>query len=65
MPVEDDIVRVHLATLQLKGLAKLWWKSLKNARGGMDMGWNAFEELFLRQYFPLIERRKRNKSSWN
>ena len=30
MPVEDEIVRIRLATFQLKDLTKLWWKSQKN-----------------------------------
>ena len=50
-----------MATFQFKGLAKLWWKSQKNTRGGVEMGLKAFEELFLGQYFPLIERRKKKQ----
>ena len=47
--VEEEELRVSLATFQLKSDASYWWKYAKNNVGST---WVAFTEDFLAKYFP-------------
>ncbi|XP_028078604.1 uncharacterized protein LOC114280435 [Camellia sinensis] len=53
--VEDEGLRVALATFQLKGTANYWWKYVK---GTVGTTWVAFIEAFLTKYFPPSARER-------
>ncbi|KAF5932586.1 hypothetical protein HYC85_028757 [Camellia sinensis] len=53
--VEDEELRVSLATFQLKSDASYWWKNAKNNVGST---WVAFTEAFLAKYFPPSARER-------
>ncbi|KAF5934439.1 hypothetical protein HYC85_030610 [Camellia sinensis] len=53
--VEDEELRVSLATFQLKSDASYWWKYAKNNVGST---WVAFTEAFLAKYFPPSARER-------
>lgn len=53
--VEDEELRVSLATFQLKGDASYWWKYTKNTVGSTRV---AFTEAFWAKYFPHSTRER-------
>ncbi|XP_028114607.1 uncharacterized protein LOC114312571 [Camellia sinensis] len=53
--VEDEGLRVSLATFQLKGAANYWWKYVK---GTVGTTWVAFTEAFLAKYFSHSARER-------
>ena len=53
--VEDEELRVSLATFQLKGDASYWWKYAKNTVGST---WVAFTGAFWAKYFPPSARER-------
>ncbi|XP_028058972.1 uncharacterized protein LOC114262775 [Camellia sinensis] len=53
--VEDEGLRISLATFQLKGDANYWWKYAKNT---IDAMWVAFTKVFLAKYFPHSTRER-------
>ena len=60
--VEDEELRVSLATFQLKSDASYWWKKTKNNVGGT---WVAFTEAFLAKYFPPSARERLREQFWS
>ena len=77
MKVTDVETQVTLATFQLKAEAEVWWESVKTTRrqeaARQDttsqgttrqdpvISWETFQQLFLDEYFPAVERRKKKQ----
>ena len=61
MKVTDDETRVSLVTFQLKAEAEVWWESVRTTRGKTRVDWDTFQQLFLDEYFPAVERRKKKQ----
>ena len=59
MKVTDDDTKVILATFQLKAAAEVWWESARTTWGDTRIDWETFRQLFLDDYFPTVERRKK------
>lgn len=53
LKVEDEGLSISLASFQLKGDARYWWKYAKNTVGNT---WVPFTEAFLAKYFPSFAR---------
>ena len=53
--IEDDQLRVTLASFQLKGDAGQWWKYEKGRVGG---AWEAFVNTFQEKFLSLAAREK-------
>ncbi|XP_028084147.1 uncharacterized protein LOC114285297 [Camellia sinensis] len=56
--VEDEGLRVSLATFLLKGDANYWWKYVKGIVGAT---WVAFTDAFLAKYFPHSAREEERR----
>ena len=61
MRVENDDTKVMLATFQLKAVVEVWWKSVRTTRGDTRVDWDTFQQLFLDEYFSVMEKRKKKQ----
>ena len=56
MEITSDTTRIRLATLQLEGEARVWWRWVRTSRDLEVMTWAEFQELFMGKYFPETAR---------
>ena len=51
MEITSDTTRIRLATFQLEGEARVWWRWARTSRDLEVMTWAEFQELFIGKYF--------------
>ena len=51
MEITSDTTRIRLATFQLEGEARVWWRWARTSRDLEVMTWAEFQELFMGKYF--------------
>ena len=56
MEITSDTTRIMLATFQLEGEARVWWRWARTSRDLEVMTWSEFQELFMGKYFPETAR---------
>ena len=56
MEITSDTTRIRLATFQLEGEARVWWRWARTSRDLEFMTWAEFQELFMGKYFPETAR---------
>ena len=56
MEITSDTTRIRLASFQLEGEARLWWRWVRTSRDLEAMTWAEFQELFMGKYFPETAR---------
>ena len=56
MEITSDMTRIWLATFQLEGEARVWWRWARTSRDLKVMTWEEFPELFMGKYFPETAR---------
>ena len=56
MEITSDTTRIRLATFQLEGEARVWWRWFRTSRDLEVMTWAEFQELFMGKYFPETAR---------
>ena len=54
MEITSNVTRIKLATFQVEGEARIWWKWARTSRDLEAMTWAEFQELFMGKYFPKI-----------
>ena len=52
MEITSDTTRIRLATFQLEGEARVWWRWVRTSKDLEVMTWAEFQELFMGKYFP-------------
>ena len=61
MEITSDTTRIRLATFQLEGEARVWWRWVRNSRELEVMTWAEFQELFMGKYFPKTARHAKDQ----
>ena len=56
MEITSGRTRIRLATFQLEGEARVWWRWARTSRDLEVMTWAEFQELFMGKYFPETAR---------
>ena len=56
MEITSGRTRIKLATFQLEGEARVWWRWARTSRDLEVMTWAEFQELFMGKYFPETAR---------
>ncbi|XP_059633047.1 uncharacterized protein LOC132275863 [Cornus florida] len=56
LAVENDSVKILLATYNFTRDAKLWWKSVSNGMEVKTLSWDAYKELFYNKFFRATKR---------
>ena len=56
MEITSDMTRIKLATFQLEGEARVWWRWARTSKDLEVMTWEEFQELFMGKYFPETAR---------
>ncbi|XP_059639069.1 uncharacterized protein LOC132281375 [Cornus florida] len=54
--VENDSVKILLATYNFTRDTKLWWKSVPNKMDVKTLSWDAYKDLFYNKFFPATKR---------
>ena len=54
MEITSDTTRIRLASFQLEGEARVWWRWASTSRDLEVMKWAEFQELFMGKYFLEI-----------
>ena len=56
MEITSDTTRIRLATFQLEGEARVWWRWARTSRDLEVMTWAEFQELFMGKYLTETAR---------
>ena len=56
MKITSDTTKIRLASFQLEGEARVWWRWARTSRDLEVMTWAEFQELFMGKYFPETAR---------